>query len=88
MTDAKDGTSEFFSSMLVLGSLSEQLKLELQRSTLEIYQRERQREMQKQPSRRVLKKRCPENMKQIYRRTTMSKCDLQENTNFGIGVLP
>ena len=44
MTDAKDGTSEFFSSMLVLGSLSEQLKLELQRSTLEIYQRERQRE--------------------------------------------
>ena len=44
MTDAKDGTSEFFSSMLVLGLLSEQLKLELQRSTLEIYQRKTERD--------------------------------------------
>ena len=31
--------------------------------------------MQKQPPRGVLKKRCSENMQQIYRRTTMPKCD-------------
>ena len=31
---------------------------------------------QKQPSRRVLRKRCFENMQQIYRRTTMPKCEL------------
>ena len=30
---------------------------------------------QKQPSRGVLKKRCSENMRQIYRRTPMPKCD-------------
>ena len=29
---------------------------------------------QKQPSRAVLRKRCSENMQQIYRRTLMSKC--------------
>ena len=31
---------------------------------------------QKQPSRGVLRKRCSENMQQIYRRTPMPKCDL------------
>ena len=30
--------------------------------------------LQKQPSRGILKKRCPENMHQIYRRTPMPKC--------------
>ena len=30
--------------------------------------------MQKQPSRDVLRKRCSENMQQIYRRTPMPKC--------------
>ena len=30
---------------------------------------------QKQPFRGVLRKRCSENMQQIYRRTLMSKCD-------------
>ena len=30
---------------------------------------------QKQPSRDVLRKRCSENMQQIYRRTPMPKCD-------------
>ena len=33
---------------------------------------------QKQPSRGVLRKRCSENMQQIYRRTPMPKCDLNE----------
>ena len=32
--------------------------------------------LQKQPPRGVLKKRCSENMQQIYRRTPMSKCPL------------
>ena len=31
---------------------------------------------QRQPSRAVLRKRCCENMQQIYRRTHMPKCDL------------
>ena len=31
--------------------------------------------IQKQPSKGVLKKRCSENMQQIYRRTPMPKCD-------------
>ena len=33
---------------------------------------------QKQPSRGVLRKRCSENMKQIYRRTPMPKCDFNK----------
>ena len=33
--------------------------------------------LQKQPSRGVLRKRCPENMQQIYRKP-MSKCDFNE----------
>ena len=33
---------------------------------------------QKQPSRGVLKKRCSENMQQIYRRTPMPKCDFNK----------
>ena len=33
---------------------------------------------QKQPPRGVLKKRCPGNMQQIYRRTPMPKCDFNK----------
>ena len=33
---------------------------------------------QKQPSRAVLRKRCSENMQQIYRRAPMSKCDFNK----------
>ena len=33
---------------------------------------------QKQPSRDVLMKRCSENMQQIYRGTTMPKCDFSK----------
>ena len=34
--------------------------------------------VQNQPSRGVLGKRCPENMQQIYRRTPMPKCDFNK----------
>ena len=34
--------------------------------------------VQKQPSRSVLRKRCSENMQQIYRRTPMPKCDFNK----------
>ena len=34
--------------------------------------------MQKQPSGGVLRKRCSENMQQIYRRIPMSKCDFNK----------
>ena len=34
--------------------------------------------VQKQPPRVVLKKRCSESMQQIYRRTLMQKCDINE----------
>ena len=34
--------------------------------------------LQKQPSRGVLKKKCSENMQQIYRRTPMPKCDFSK----------
>ena len=34
--------------------------------------------IQKQPSRGVLRKRCSENMQQIYRRTPMPKCDFNK----------
>ena len=33
---------------------------------------------QKQPSRDVLRRRCSENMQQIYRETAMSKCDFNK----------
>ena len=33
---------------------------------------------QKQPQRGVLKKRCSENMEQIYRRTSMPNCDFNK----------
>ena len=33
---------------------------------------------QKQPLRGVLKKKCSENMQQIYRRTSMPKCDFNK----------
>ena len=36
------------------------------------------RDTKKQPSRGVLKKRCSENMQQIYRTTHMSKCDVNK----------
>ena len=35
-------------------------------------------ELQKHPSRGVLRKRCSENMQQIYRRTHMPKCDFNK----------
>ena len=35
-------------------------------------------DIQKQPSKGVYKKRCSENMQQIYRRTTMPKCDFNK----------
>ena len=34
--------------------------------------------VQKQPSRGVLRKRCYENMQQIYKRTPMPKCDFNK----------
>ena len=34
--------------------------------------------LQKQPTRGVLRKRCSENMQQVYRRTPMSKCDFNK----------
>ena len=34
--------------------------------------------VQKQPSRGVLRKRCPENMQQMYRKTPMPKCDFNK----------
>ena len=37
--------------------------------------------VQKQPLRGVLKKRCSENMQQIYRRTPMPKCDFNKVVN-------
>ena len=33
---------------------------------------------QKQPSRGVLRKKCPEKMQQIYRRTPIPKCDFNK----------
>ena len=50
--------------------------------------------IQKQPSRGVLRKRCSENMQQIYRRTPMPKCDFNKvalatllKSQFRMGVL-
>ena len=34
--------------------------------------------VQKQPSRGVIRKRCSDNMQQIYRRTPVPKCDLNK----------
>ena len=43
---------------------------------------------QKQPSRGVFRKRCSENMQQIYRRTPMPKCDFNKVAkHYGMGVL-
>ena len=39
--------------------------------------------MQKQPPRGVLKKRCSENMQQIYRRTPILKCDFNKAALLG-----
>ena len=41
---------------------------------------------QNQPSRGVLRERCSENMQQIYRRTTISRYELNK-LQFGMGVL-
>ena len=41
---------------------------------------------QKQPFRGVLRKRCSEDMQQIYSRTPMSKCEFNK-LHFGMGVL-
>ena len=46
-------------------------------------------DVEKQPSRGVLMKRCSENMQQIYRRTLMSKCDCKATLlkpHFDMGV--
>ena len=46
------------------------------------------KEIQKQPPRGVPRKRCFENMQQIYRRTPMSKCDFSKVAlHFCMGVL-
>ena len=47
---------------------------------------------QKQSSRAVLRKKCSENMQQIYRRIPMPKCDFNKAANlskshFGVSVL-
>ena len=48
---------------------------------------------QKQPSKNVLRKRCSENMQQIYRRTRIPKCDFNEvaatslKSRYGTGVV-
>ena len=43
-------------------------------------------ERTKQPSESVIRRRYSENMQQIYRRTSMPKCDFMKS-HFGIGVL-
>ena len=43
---------------------------------------------QKQPSRGVFKKRCSENMQQIYRRTPMPKCDFNKEIALRHGCSP
>ena len=48
--------------------------------------------LQKQPPRGILRKRCSENMQQIYRRTPMPKCDFNKvatllKSHFGMGAL-
>ena len=45
--------------------------------------------IQKQPPRGVPRKRCSENIPQIYRRTPMPKCDFNKvlKSHFGMGVL-
>ena len=50
--------------------------------------------LQKQPPRGVPRKRCSENMQQIYRRTSIPKCDFNKvalnllKSHFGMGVPP
>ena len=44
--------------------------------------------LQKQSSKSTLRKRCYENMQQIYRKTPMPKCDFNiMKSHFGMGVL-
>ena len=53
-------------------------------------EREQRYEMQKPPFRGVLRKRCSENMQQIYKRTPMPKCDFSATllkSHFSMGVL-
>ena len=54
----------------------------------------KQLKQKKEPSRGVLRKRCSENLQQIYRRTPMPKCDfnkiakqLYSKSHFDMGVL-
>ena len=53
----------------------------------------RERNIREQPPRGVPRKRCSENMQQIYRRTPMLKCDFNKaaatllKSHFGMGVL-
>ena len=45
---------------------------------------------EKQPDRGVLKRRCSENMQQIYRRAAMLKCNFNKvalKSHFGMGVV-
>ena len=45
---------------------------------------------QKKPPRGVSRKRCPENMQQIYRRTSIPKCNFNKvaiKSHFGMSVL-
>ena len=42
---------------------------------------------QKQPPRGVPRKRCSENIQQIYRRTPMPKCDFNKVYNFAVNLL-
>ena len=44
----------------------------------QIYRKLQYLEKRKQPSRRVLRKRCSETIQQIYRRTLMPKCDFNK----------
>ena len=46
------------------------------------------KKVQKQPSRGALSKRCSKNMRQIYRRTPMPKCDFNNVALQLLGVLP
>ena len=62
--------------------------------TFDVFRGNRRR--QKQPPRGVLRKRFPENMQQIFRRTPMPKCDVNKveilssallKSHFSMGVL-
>ena len=73
------------SSKLIRKRYSQKNRLDFQTHSPEEYASHARMELgklylQKQPSRRVLRKKFPENMQQIYRRTTMTKCDFNKLT--------